>query len=280
MIKQQLDIEPNLSDLLRALWRIRAYWIASVLLGAVLSLAFYAFLNSYYESRLVVGLSDGRYMQTSLEYRFGGSVLRGQKGADRGLDFVRYQQMFRSAEVIGRILEDNDARKKIVSFVSRDCVIQGCHRDGVGQWDMFQFSRYLHDHVRVYPIGDVGGISVRYRHPNVEFSQYLLSQMHIVTNDMIRMAVVEMSNKRVGYLKSAMVENVNPDQRRVFAQLLLQEERHLMTAQMNEEFAAQKLRDVFHMGSIVWPRMSLMLSLFMVGFFVIGVVVGGICRRK
>lgn len=272
MAEQDFSREANLLDLFMSFWSIRRFWLSGLVIGCFLGGGFQYFVQNFYEAHIVVGISKrsgdvglGQDAQNGANLRY-----------DSEFDFLQYQQILVSVEVVERLLQVD--AKRLRRGISFDCKLRGCRVAGISEWDVYEISDYLKRKVRVYPVGDTGLRSVRYRHTDIDFAQFLLSSLDSITNDIVRERAIDRANKRLAYLKGAVSEVVHPDHRRVFADLLLQQERELMMAKMDESYAAQKVVPVTRKGHVVWPRAGLFFAMFVVSFFVLSVVVGGMVR--
>ena len=268
--------EPNLSDLLRSLWSIKLYWGLGILIGALLGGAFQVNVQPYYEAQIVVGpVSRGGDVSLS-DQQMGARSSVDEDGA--AFDFLQYQQIFTSSQAAERLLAFDD--KRYLQGIRQDCVWKSCLNEDVLAWDVYQLSDYLKRQVQTYSVGETVLRSLRYRHVDPAFAEDLLRNLDLITNDIVRERVIDKAEKRIDYLQKSMGEVSNPEHRRVFAELLLQQERELMMARLDEGYAAQKVLPATRKGDVVWPQSKVFVSLFVAGFFVLGLVVGGLKRSN
>jgi hypothetical protein len=84
-------------------------------------------------------------------------------------------------------------------------------------------------------------VKLRYTHSNPKFAALYLSLLVKTTNDYIRGQNREIQHTYVNYINDAISKNTNVDQRQILDQLLLQEERNLMMAEVDAPYAASVL---------------------------------------
>jgi hypothetical protein len=113
-------------------------------------------------------------------------------------------------------------------------------------------------------------VKLRYTHDNPKFAAYYLSLLVKTTNDYVRGQHRETQRTYVKYITEAISKNTNVDQRQILDQLLLQEERQLMMAEVDAPYAASVLD-----GPTVTPVNRVLRTLLIGGFagLLIGVAI-------
>ena len=268
--------EPDLSDLFASFWSIKLYWGLGIFVGLLLGFTFQVIVQPFYEAQIIVGPVSRGSDTTFAERRDVGYAALEEDAA--AFDFLQYQQVLTSSQAAERLMSIGQGR--FLTGMQRDCAFKSCDRSDVSNWSAHQLADYLKRKVKSYSIGETVLRSIRYRHVDPDFAEELLKRLDVMANDIIRERMVLKAEKRIAYLHESMAAVSNPEHRRAFADLLLQQERELMMARLDEDYAAYKVLPATRKGRVVWPQSTVFVSLFVVVFFVLGLVLGGVRRSS
>lgn len=250
--------EPTLADVIRDLWRAKAWLTTGAVFGFLGALAMLWTAVPHYRAAMLVspttrtGAPDISSLfpenaSYAIEY-----VLRSFGPGDSS-DFMRFEKILREPSVAARLIDDR--------YVT----------DGIGRDRPFLFMRapeintseklaaYLEEHVKVEPVGNTPMRRLSYGHPDSQFAVVLLQKLYHAGDELIRSEMREKSSRRVAWLGQTLKDTQNPEHRRVLASLLSQQEQIRMVLDLDEPYAALVAEPPAAGNRAVWPRKAVVL---------------------
>ena len=266
----------NMVGLLREVWAARAFLVVGLCVGFLIAFGIVAVSVPKFEARMMVGpaqpletLMQARFDDGQNSYLFGAE--RGRASGEVVSNFVRFEAMVRGGSVARLLLRD----ARIVDGVKADraFVFDG----GQGDVDPAELAQYIDARVGFDRFGETPLKEIVYRHRDGAFAAYFLQQIHRVSDQLIRAELRGQVDERIAYLERVIAKTVNPEQRRIITNLLLEQERARMMVSMDAPVAAAVIEPAASGARAVWPDKGLFYSVFgvlglMVGYLVFGLV--------
>ena len=259
----------NLNDLLREIWAVRLFLTVGLLVGLFIAFVFVSIIEPRVEAQMIVGPAkpmeinmQARYQDGSNSYLLNAPEKRVE--SENVPHFVRFQALMRGATVAGLLLRD----EKIVSGLESD-------RTFVFEGEQAAFTPedladYIAQRVEIDPFGETSLKTLRYRHHDTAFAAYFLQQIHRVSDQLIRADLRGQVDQRIVYLERVIAKTMNPEQRRVMTNLMLEQERLRMLLSMDAPVAASAVEPASARSRVVWPDPYL----FYAGFGLLGMLLG------
>lgn len=272
-VEQYQDL--NLIGLLREFWAAKVFLAVGLMLGLFTAFVFMSILQPKYEARMMVGPAQPLEAGVQAQYQDGGNsyVLPADRPASREVvsNFVRFEAMRRGVSVARLLLRD----ERIVEGVSDDhAFILDDGREGVQPTEL---AKYIGRRVKMDRFGETALKEMVYKHPDPAFAAYFLQQIHRTTDQLIRADLRSKVDQQIAYLERVVAKTVNPEQRRIMTNLLLEQERARMMVSMDAPVAASVYEPAAAGRYAVWPDAGLFYGGFgllglMLGYFVFGLI--------
>ena len=243
------------------------------LIGLTLAYIFLSFLTPHYRGSMIIGPVDSRTRDVvrspvaednlyAARY-----VTQRQEGAN-GSDFLRFETIVSGVSVAAALLQREDVRAGLAA----DTGSRFAEKDIEGTWSPPALAQYLKKHVRLDPVGETALRTMIYYHPDPEFAAHFLRIVHGVTDTLIRRDAKTNTDLRIDYLKSALAKTHNPEHRRTFTALLLEQERLRMLVSIESDYAASVIEPPASSYKPLWPSRPLVIGAFLllgalIGFF-------------
>lgn len=252
----------TLFDIREDILQARAWIVSGIVLGCLSGLVFIYLAVPKYEARMIVSpatpMTEVSAAAVSSHDNFSGLRDLLQKGVFSGsADFLRFENIVTGPSVAAKLLQD----EKIQKGLALDKTFRFSKKQT--QWTPEQLADYLEQNVELQPVGSTALRRIVYQHPNREFAIYLLHAVQDVADLLIRSKVREEAQIRVDYLQQESTKTINPDHRRALTSLLLDEERLLMLASIDQPYAANIIEPPVASRQTVWPDAMLIMPILM-----------------
>lgn len=273
----------TLLDVKEDILRAAGWMIAGIVLAAILGIVFIVLATPHYKAQMLVAPATP---MTGA----GGATLTGndslsglrdllQRGVFNGsADFLRFENMVSGPSVAVKLLQDEKIRRGLAMDGNFGA------SDETRDWTPEELADYLEARVTLQPVGSTAMRRMIYLHPSREFGVYLLHSLHRITDEMIRGKVREEATARINYLQQESYKTDNPDHRRALTALLLDEERLLMLASIDQPYAAAIIEPPSAGVRTVWPDAMMIMPVMMFAGALCGFLLHGVfsahSRRK
>lgn len=252
--------EPSLGDLFKEIWSLRRFILAGALSGIFLAGLWSYSATPYYRAWMILSPANpmnGAEISSLLadDNLFALRYLVQRVSVANSSDFMRFENIYDGPSVAKILLEQED-------------VLRGLAQDHAFRftaprrqsWSPEKLAEYLHDTVRLEPVNGSTLRRLSYKHPNPDFAKYFISGMHMVSDALIRRTIKEEAKARAAYLKAAVAETENPEHKRSLTTLLLEQERLLMLASLDQPYAAAIVEPAAVSFKPVWPDPALLFA--------------------
>jgi hypothetical protein len=269
-MRGQGETEPTLSDILNDVWAARAWILVCASLFAALAFLLILATTPEYRASMIVAPADGYALGDYASSVSDGEKLaipfwRPQEAEGVSTDFHRFVFTLRGPAAADILLKDSG----VLSGIARD----GRWSKNAKGWTAEELADYLDKRVRIQHLGATPLRKITYHHPDPVFAASFLRKMHLVADQLIRRDRRRQSESRIKYLKDMLGKTVNPDHRRVIADLLSQQEHIQMLANLDEAYAAIIVEPPSSSPRPVWPDKALLFGVFLIaggalGYFI------------
>jgi uncharacterized protein involved in exopolysaccharide biosynthesis len=254
-------------DVLAQVRRARGWMFAGVILGAALALFFLMSVTPLYKAQMIVGPASP--ISTDQAASAAGVRLAPNSNAN-DLNFTRFENTLAGPSVAGALLKD----ERIFGGIIEDHPLG--FLPAQKNWSPQKLAEYMRRSVRIDPIGDTKLRRLSYYHADPEFAAYFLARAQEVTDELIRRRVKADAGARIEYLQKASSALVNPEHRRALTDLLMEQERVLMLASVDQPYAAAVIEPALSSYKPKWPSRTLALLSFIMAGALAGFVVHGL----
>ena len=262
-------MEPTLADIVRDLWRAKFVLVCGAVIGFALAFVFMALAVPHYRAMMIVGPADrqgGVDMRSVLPSNssFAVQYLMDTISPGDSPDFMRFEQILREPSVAARLMAAKDLPAGVsdVAAKLRDDKMLRLSGGNDLQNNAAEVSDYLQKHVHVEPVGTTPMKKIVFDHPDPAFALWLVQYLHRSADAMIRQDMEDTAAKREAYLKEAMEHIFNPDHRKAFTALLMEQEHLHMMLAMDGPFAAVIAEPASVSAKPVWPKAGLVYPVF------------------
>lgn len=254
--------EPDIGDVLAALWRGRVYVLGGALAGLVLAFLWGALAVPVYKGQMLTGPAQrpasGADMQALLpdNSSFAIQYLVNMVGRAETGDFILFENILRGPRVAAQLLDDAEIMDKIAQD-RRWRVLPPDHRLSNAE----ALADYLARKVMIEPVGTAPLRRLVYHHPDPVFAAALLARLYDIADTLIRADIRAQAEERASYLTRLLAETRNPDHRRAVTALLMEQEHMQMVLAMDAPFAAVIAEPAYTGIRPSWPRKALIFPL-------------------
>lgn len=177
--------------------------------------------------------------------------------ASRLPDYDRFRQILRGPSVAKRMIDSDTGPQTIARALP---AIDG---DALKNRDTGSglLANALMKSVSIAPVGMTPQLTLSFRSTDARAAAAALGALYTHANAIIRDDSAARTAARISYLQGAMTRAVNPEHRRVLADLLMAQERVKMMISMDQPFAAQIVEPVSVDPAPVWPVPSILFPL-------------------
>lgn len=253
--------EPSLADIARDLWRAKFALIIGTVMGGLLAFIFLTLAIPQYKAQMLIGpaeRSGGVDIKELLPKNssFAVQYFLNTLGSQDSTDFIRFENIMREQTVAAHLMND----PRIIEGVKKDRMftIEGQNKPD----SPAKFADYLEKALKIEPVGTSPLRRLVYSHPDPTFARYMLTQIHVVTDGMIKDEIKAMTKKRMDYLHSALEQVTHPDHRQALTNMLMEQEHLRMIMAIDEPFAAIIAEPASTGPKPQWPRASLIFPAF------------------
>jgi len=244
------------------------------LIGLTLAYIFLAFLTPHYKATMLVGPVDPMQAHTAPAPTAEDNVYAARYVAQRNerlsdSNFVRFETMMTGVSVAKSLLQREDIRKGLAA--DRGSIFY--RRDIDSKWSAARMVEYLNKHVRLDPVGETALRTMIYYHPDAKFAARFLRILHGTVDKLIRQDAKINTDLRIDYLKNTLSNIPNPEHRRTFTSLLMEQERLRMLVSIESDYAANVIEPPSSSAEPAWPSRPLVIAAFLligalIGFFI------------
>ncbi len=270
----------TLIDIREDILRAGAWIVSGIVLATLVAVTFIFLATPYYRVQLIVAPANpmngaGFAVMSGPD---GFPVLRENgEGNNNSNDFLRFENMLAGPSVAAKLLQDEKIQRGLLLDKSFGFSAE------TTDWTPELLAEYIGQRVRLEPVGASVLRRAVYMHPSREFGVYFLHRLHRVTDEMIRVAVRGEANSRVRYLEDASFKVRNPDHRRSLTVLLMEQERLLMLASIDQPYAASIVEPPAGSSKPRWPDALMIVPVLMFAGALLGFVLHGLfsprCRH-
>lgn len=257
--------EPTLADLLREAWAAKLHMIMLALLFLCIAFIVVLVTTPLYRAAMIVAPADGYALGDYASSISDGENLsipfwRPREADGVSTDFHRFIYTLKGPAVAAILLKDD----AVLGGIARD---SGWSRQA-GEWTAEELSDYLEKRIRIQHLGATPLRKIIYNHSDPNFAAAFLRKIHLVSDQLIRRDRRRQSESRIQYLNKTLQKTVNPDHRKVIANLLIQQEHIQMLANLDEPYAAIVVEPPASSAKPVWPDRTLLFGVFaLIGAF-------------
>ena len=240
--------EQTLGEFIFEVWCARNYIFSSAFLCVCLGAIILFFSIPQYKAVMVVG--PALYMDSASSHtRSSNSVQYSDAvGAfDSTALLLRFMSVYEGAAISEIMLQD----KRIIQGLMSDkkIIFQQADED----WNAPKLAHYISKRVVLNQVGESDLYQLHYQHQNPKFAEYFVRFVHGTSDMLIRNLVLKDINGRIDYIRAALSDTVNPELRRSYADMLVEQERALMLVSTSEYFAAHVVEPPYVQARPAWP---------------------------
>lgn len=267
--------ERTLGDVLADMWRAKLYLVLGALVGCLLAGGVMFLAVPQTKMSMLVApanpLNDaGVGGQGSVVMRF----LTQRAGVDNARGFTRFENMYSGVSVAKILIEDPKIMKAVQ--VDRRFIFMADRADMSAE----KLADYIARKVRLEPAGVSSFRRLTYWHSHPPAGEYVVARIHAVTDQLIRSAVQRGAEERIVYLNTKIAETPHLEHRKALTELLLEQERLLMLASIDQPYAAAVIEPPSRYYKAQWPNGTLLFFVFaMIGGFV-GFMIYGLRQKE
>ena len=263
---QQPDI--RLIDVLRDVWQGRKAIFIGLICGLMIAGAYIALSLPHYKARMIVAPAspmNGAEMSSLMadDNLFALRFLIQRVGVSGSTDFLNFESIYAGPTVAQELLRD----ERVVAGLRNDRSFKFSLPKT--EWNAAELSDYLRKRVKLSPLGAGGMREMIYYHQSPEFARYMLQQIQVISDQLIREDIRAQARERITYLNEAISRTLNPDHRRTLTTLLLEQERLLMLVSIDQPYAAKIIEPASATPRAAWPDTALVLcAVGLIGAFI------------
>lgn len=270
--------ERTLSDLGGDVLQAGGWVTSGIVLGTIIAVVFIYLATPAYRAQMIISPANPLIGGADLAPAPGNdnfSALRYliQRGVVGGsADFQRFESMIAGPTVAAKLLQDEKIRRGLSFDTSFS--FSKPRQD----WTPEGLAEYIGQRVKLEPVGASALRRVVYLHPSREFGVYLLHSLHRVTDDLIHSNARQEAVDRVAYLQQQSEHTINPEHRRAITSLLMEQERVLMLASIDQPFAASVVEPPAGSQRTHWPDALMIVPVLMFAGALIGFMLHALFR--
>lgn len=255
--------ESGLAEILSALWRGKYAIAAGAAIGFIVAFIFLMVSVPHYRAEILIApphkaMSADIRPTTSGTQRFSQANAMNTMTQFDAPDFMRYQQMIKGPRVASILFEDQELMKS----VGARRIFAFSAQSNAGE-SVESLTLYMRDHVAVEPVGETPMRRVVLSHPDRAFALRFLSEIHRITDTLIKQEMAAQTQARIVHLTTTLsTPQLHPDQRRALTALLMEQEHIRMMVEMDQSFAALMVEPPFAALTPSWPHHGLVYACF------------------
>ncbi len=275
MSDQTIIEHKTLADVVADLWQARGMIVFGALVGIVAAAGFVALASDQYRAQIIISPANpmnGAEVSSLLadDNLFAMRYLVQRVGIANSGDFTRFETIYSGPSVAEILLKDPAiarglAQDKRFSF-----------EKGQSDWSAAELAEYIDREVRFENVGTTTMRRMVYKHHSPDFAKYLLTNIHRVSDALIRQGIKRDASRHIRYLQDTIAEMRNPEHRKAMTALMMEQERLLMLVSIESPYAASVIEPAASSARAVWPNAALMIPVgamigAMLGFAVFNV---------
>lgn len=267
----------TLAQLTQQLWDIKIFIAIGAALGLCTALIYLAMAQTTYKITMIVGPVP-TMSKANIVNNAGDNAFYNSGDATTTLLNMHqstYRTILRSPRIAGLILKMPDH----VNAISQDKKY-GLISIHPSQWSADDMSKYFEHHIRMTPVHNATDlIKISYTHPNPDFGQTLLRQLHAFTDETIRNDHKKLIDDRRRYITKALSETLNLDHKKALGYLLVDLERESIMVNSDHSYAMRVIDPPSSSAHPFYPRTNIVIAMMLfIGAFC-GTFVG-FCFKK
>ena len=269
---QAVATEKTLFDVLRDLWRARVYMVVFAVIMLVLAFVFMAFSQNFYRAQMIVAPAStmGQVARDIGE----GSIQVQPNELSNNLAFTRFENIYDGVSVANILLKD----KEILATLKFDRNFE--FSEPRTNWTAEKLSEYLGKRVTIEPVSGTYLRKITYLHPNKELALYMVTQIHSVSDEVIRKSILREVEGRINYLNKSLAATTNPAHRRNLTALLMEQERIKMLVSIDQPYAASIIEPPYVASKPSFPDPYAIYPIFLFVGLLLGFIVYGIRHNE
>ena len=273
---QHGQAEATLTDLMKEIWQGRVFVLVGAVVGALAAFAFIVLAVPHSRAEMILAPASPMNLSAAnaTQQAYGRPVGAAAQGPDAADSFTRFEVSYKGAAVAGVLLRDPEITKGLAA--DKAFSFSKPERD----WTVEKLAEYIEKRVKVDPVGETALRGFSYLHPDREFAVRFLRRLHNVTDGLIRHGMRKDVNERIAYLNGAIGETLNPDNRRVITDLLMEQERLKMLVSIDQPYAASVVVPASASVKTRWPDAMLVYPAFLLIGAFLGFVAFSIWRLR
>jgi hypothetical protein len=179
-------------------------------------------------------------------------------GVDNAAGFTRFEKTYSGVSVAREMMKDSS----ILPILKADRKWIFMRAENPESWSAEKLADYIGRRVSVNATGAPTIHAMQYWHPDPALGKVLLAKLHEKTDSLIRQSLQNEARQRIDYLTGQISNAVHPDHRRALTDLLLEQERLLMLASIEQPYAATIVENPFAHYKAGKPDPKLVLPAF------------------
>lgn len=269
--KKPADI--TLVDLMSDVWRAKILMLVFAIISTGFALTFVTIANPYVRAEMIIAPATpiGNHPQATPDFE---GIIQLQTGVMTGsAAFTRFEALYNGVSVAMMLLQDERVLKGLAQ--------EKTFRFSVPQteWTADELAIYLKRRLKLEPVSATQLRKLVYLHPDPDFAQHLIGRVHKITDEMIRVSILEEVNGRIEYLNASLARTQNAEHRRALTELLMEQERLKMLVSLDQPYAASVVEPPSAAARVVWPDVYLIFGGFILAGLMLGYVVHGFRKR-
>jgi uncharacterized protein involved in exopolysaccharide biosynthesis len=255
--------EKTLLDVMADLWRARKAITAGALIGLVAASILLALAVPQTRTQMLItpanrlndssgaGVDDKNFALL----RF----IAQRAGVDNSASFAQFENTYNGVSVAKKIMED----KAALAVLKADRQWKIMAAPAAENWSPEKLADYIARRVTINPVGSSSIHAIEYWHPDPALAKLFMNLIHNKTDRLIRQTIQSDAQQRISYLNGKISETIHPEHRRALTDLLLEQERLLMLASIEQPYAATIIEEPFSHYKAQRPNPKLLLPFFM-----------------
>ena len=261
---ERVTVEKSLADVLGEVWLARGWMLFFAVSAVIFAFLFLTLANPYIRAEMIVAPATpiGNHPQATPDFE---GIIELQTGVMTGsAAFTRFENIYNGVSVARMLIQD----EKILAGLRDDLPFRFSDSPDTSKAETL--AHYLKKHLKLEPVGSTPLRRLAYLHPDRDFAVYLIGRVHRITDEMIRVSILQEVNGRIDYLGKALARTQNADHRRALTELLMEQERLKMLVSLDQPYAAAIVEPPAAGIRTAWPDRYLIFG----GSVIVGLLIG------
>ena len=242
----------TLAELIQALWTVKKSILIGASIGLLIAIIYTAIALSTYKITMIVGAVPSISTQISLDTT-NPSPFVPQHDQGSGLSKMNqdmYRTIYRSPRIASMVLKIPE-HVQAITYDKK----YGLFSLNPKSWTADDMSNYFEKRIKITPVqGTTDLFKITYTHPNPDFGQGLLMQIHALTDESIRNDHKKLINDRRAYITKALDQSLNLDHKKALGHLLIDLEREAIMVNSDRSFSMRVIDPPSSSASPYYPR--------------------------